>query len=411
MQVPTASELWQRAARNPLAASFAISLVVHLFAYGAFKALGPQAFASGKGVLSALVAKLTESVSREKKVVADLNQRKNQELYEEMLRKQEVPLTFVEVDPALAEVEPPKTAKHYSTHNTVAANPTPRKETQQPKIEGAQTKVVRVIDNPKPQPKATPQPLQPSFQPKPQEAPKPAQTASKKPQEQPPQLRPDAKPETKSEPAKPLETVADRTHEKTPAKPDLKPPGGETIGDMAKATPVNTNFLNRVPGTGSPLTANPLIAEPSPPQQQQERPRTLAQARAQKGITAGPVMQQDGGVKRAGPRISVDAKGSLFGVYDAAFIAAVEERWYQLIDSYREKGGMIGKGKVVLDFQLRFDGRITGMAVNDSSVRELQSMLCQRAVLDPAPFARWPSDMRRMIGNDHREVRFTFYYD
>ena len=37
--------------------------------------------------------------------------------------------------------------------------------------------------------------------------------------------------------------------------------------------------------------------------------------------------------------------------------------------------------------------------------------LCQRAVLDPAPFEKWPSDMRRIIGSDRREVRFTFYYE
>jgi hypothetical protein len=51
------------------------------------------------------------------------------------------------------------------------------------------------------------------------------------------------------------------------------------------------------------------------------------------------------------------------------------------------------------------------MKVNDNNVGELLCLLCQRAVLDPAPYARWPSDMRRVIGDNYREVTFTFYYN
>jgi len=31
-------------------------------------------------------------------------------------------------------------------------------------------------------------------------------------------------------------------------------------------------------------------------------------------------------------------------------------------------------------------------------------------VLDPAPYGVWPSDMRRMVGANFRDVTFTFYY-
>jgi len=66
---------------------------------------------------------------------------------------------------------------------------------------------------------------------------------------------------------------------------------------------------------------------------------------------------------------------------------------------------------VVLEFNLNSDGRITDMKVINSDVDEFMMYLCQRAVLDPAPFEKWPSDMRRIIGSDRREVRFTFYYE
>lgn len=409
MAVP--ARLWQRATQQPLVVALAISLLLHVGGYGTWRLFGQSLFSASKGVLSSLIAKLAHSERKEKKLIDDLKQRKNQEVFEDLLRQQkEIPLSFVEVDPALASLQPPKNAQHYSTHDTLASNPKPLKNTLKPKIEGVQTKVPRLFDNPIPQPKPVPQPLQPFVPPK-EIAPPSTPLASSTPKEtQSPQLRADARPDAKSEPAKPLENVAPKTFEKAEAKPDLKPPGGEVLGELAKAEPRKTVQPNKLPGAGAPVAANPLITDPSPPPLQHSRPRTLAQAYAQNPQLAGKVIQQEGGVQRPG-RISVDAKGSLFGAYDAAFIAAVEQRWYQLIDSYHAKGGVLHQGKVVLDFQLRFDGRITGMSVADKSVEEIQALMCERAVLDPAPFARWPNDMRRMIGGDSREVRFTFYYE
>jgi len=41
----------------------------------------------------------------------------------------------------------------------------------------------------------------------------------------------------------------------------------------------------------------------------------------------------------------------------------------------------------------------------------LLCLLCQQAIQDPSPFDKWPSDLRRLVGADYREVRFTFYYN
>ena len=49
------------------------------------------------------------------------------------------------------------------------------------------------------------------------------------------------------------------------------------------------------------------------------------------------------------------------------------------------------------------------MKVAESTAGEVLSLICQKAVLDPAPFATWPSDMRRTLG-DTRNIQFTFYY-
>jgi hypothetical protein len=58
---------------------------------------------------------------------------------------------------------------------------------------------------------------------------------------------------------------------------------------------------------------------------------------------------------------------------------------------------------------LHYDGRITDMNMTENTAGEVLGLICQKAVLDPAPFATWPSDMRRTLG-DTRNIQFTFYY-
>jgi hypothetical protein len=138
---------------------------------------------------------------------------------------------------------------------------------------------------------------------------------------------------------------------------------------------------------------------------QRERPRTVAEARLQQGLV-GQTMKQSGGVAARG-RIALDVTATPFGAYDAAFIEAVQECWYGILDRARFTQH---SGKVVLEFRLTVDGRITNMRMLHNEVGELQAAFCQRAVQDPAPYARWPNDMRRVIGADYREVTFTFHY-
>ena len=50
------------------------------------------------------------------------------------------------------------------------------------------------------------------------------------------------------------------------------------------------------------------------------------------------------------------------------------------------------------------------MVVMQNTVGDLLGYVCQKAVMDPAPYAQWPTDMRAMVGLDYREITFTFYY-
>jgi hypothetical protein len=143
--------------------------------------------------------------------------------------------------------------------------------------------------------------------------------------------------------------------------------------------------------------------------QEQPRPRTLKQAREQQARQMpGVQMKQEGGTRRSALVPSFDVKATPFGAYDQAFIEAVTQRWYDLLDS--RQFAMDRTGKVMLRFHLNYDGSIDDMKILGNTVGDVLGYVCQKAVTDPAPFAPWPGDMRRMIGENYREITFTFYY-
>jgi len=140
------------------------------------------------------------------------------------------------------------------------------------------------------------------------------------------------------------------------------------------------------------------------------RPRTIkeALARLQDSRVPGERMKQDGGVNRRHAIASLDTKATPFGAYDAALVEAISQRWFTLLDQREYASDR--RGKVVLQFRLHHNGRVTGMNMAENTVGEVLGLICQKAVLDPAPFASWPSDMRRTLG-DIRNIQFTFYYN
>jgi outer membrane biosynthesis protein TonB len=140
---------------------------------------------------------------------------------------------------------------------------------------------------------------------------------------------------------------------------------------------------------------------------EEQRPRTIRQALAQNHLQ-GVQMKQDGGVQRRAVVPSFDALGTSFGTYDAAIIEAIQQYWDDELDS--QKFAQDRTGKVTVRFHLNYDGTVTDMQVLDNTVGELLCYVCQQAITGSAPYAPWPSDMRREIGANFREITFTFYY-
>jgi outer membrane biosynthesis protein TonB len=256
-------------------------------------------------------------------------------------------LIFVDVDPALAEAAPPKAPKFYSANNSVAANPKP-KNAPEVEIRGSQTKVMKTTPNTVLKPKA----LQPS----------------------PPQKETANTPEARPLPKKAL-----------------------TPGDLVMAAPRE----RMVEKDGQAEADTGAEAQPQPVHQ---RPRTIAEAKAQRGML-GEKSRQDGGVQQLKMDSTLDAMKTSYGDYDREFIDAVRTRWYQLLENRSA-----GTGKVMVQFRMLPDGRIINSKIVQNEVSDLFGLICQEAIADPAPYRPWPEAMRRDIAQDFRDVTFTFYY-
>ena len=364
-------ERWIRWMRSTLLVSFYYSCLVHVVVLGLWKL----------GILE-LPDQLVSLFVKRKSSVAE--KRVDSSPTNGVSRPREIPLTFIEIEPDQATPTPPKDARFYSQANSAAANPEPRKETPVPKADGKQERMAKLRDIPR---AALPPPT-----PAPQIPPKPAAP--------PPAAAPQPPPQPKSEPALqpalPKDTFVPiptpQPPKPTPPKPQpLKPAEAATAKESAPAAP------------NEPLTAQSKVNLDAPAAK--PRPKTLAQARQQAGLP-GEQMKQDGGVRRLG-RLAVDAKATPFGEYDAALIRAVQERWYYLLDNSAVSSR---SGKVVLQFNLKFDGTVSELKVRESEVGEVLGLLCERAISDPSPYPRWPLDMHRLVGGNIRPVTFTFLY-
>lgn len=313
----------ERAESSWLAWGFGISLALHLLIFGGYQ--------TGKKFGWWQNWQLPRW-ARSAKTLAEMLKKK-----EEATQPQprEVPLMFVDVNPAQAVTEPPKSSQFYSGKNSQAANPDIKVDSEAPNITGKQTQIVKTEDVPR----AKAFPLQPAL---------PVEPAKESPEE-------------------------------------IKPKSTQTPGDLAMAKPEPT-------------------AHKDPGEAARPKPRTLVEANA----LAGKKMKQEGGVKRRGPS-ALDVTATGFGKYDEAFIAAVQNRWFALLDNRNYAGE--GTGKVTVRFLLHSSGSVSEMTLKEYTVDYTLALLCSSAIEDNTPYAVWPSDMRREIGADYREVTFTFFYN
>jgi outer membrane biosynthesis protein TonB len=321
---------------------------------------------------------------------------------EQRRRQEEQPTIFVQVTQP-SEDTPTQTAL-YSSLSSRAANPEPAPG-DQPKIDGRQTQTLRTEDAPR--------------------------IASGRPTPPPQKELPgtaDASPETPSRASPQPEQVAafemPKLVEKIP-----EPARQKGLGEMALPSVIPIPQVTPEPPVERPPertaeitpppkpqpTPEPVTVQAQPAETGQEtpapraRPRTITEAKARQSLLSGEKMKQEGGVSRKGP-VSLDVKGVPFGAYDEALIMAVQNRWFALLEERKFAGG--ARGKVVVKFNLHNDGSVRIVEPHESTLDDaLLTALCVRAIRDPSPYEKWPSDMLRMLGTNMREMRFTFFYN
>jgi hypothetical protein len=143
-------------------------------------------------------------------------------------------------------------------------------------------------------------------------------------------------------------------------------------------------------------------------EQEQPRPRTLKQAyAAMANRMPSLTMKESGGVRRHARTPSFNVIITGFGDYDERFVETVSQNWWNLLDSQRFS--LDRTGKVVLVFRLNADGTISQLRFAQNTVGDLLGYVCEKALLDGAPYEHWSEDMRLKLG-DYQDVQYTFVY-
>lgn len=188
---------------------------------------------------------------------------------------------------------------------------------------------------------------------------------------------------SKAQPLQPSPPAPEATEEK-----EAKPKAGQESGDLAMAKP--SEKISTEEGDAD--------------KKQNARPRKLSDVKP--GLR-GEKMKQHGGARQLALDPGFDVKVTSFGDYDREFIAAVQQCWYELLE-----GRNTVPGKIIVEFRLNYDGRITELKVAENTTGDLMlELICKGAIEKPSPYRKWPTEMRREMQSDSREVRFTFYYE
>lgn len=346
-------------AKAPLACAFSLSLGFHILLLVALDLMARSGLFSGNSA----VARLAEG--KEKPKVSE---------FEFRLEPETSPTQFVDANPSQATEEKPEETPYYSVIHAVAGDNSPEDSLDQPEIDGNQDKVLKTTDTP---PSAVSVVAMPA-----------EEASSEEVEEANSPLNPDLPDQLVLEEADNTDaTVKEGESERGPH-------------EVAMLRPT-------VPALDRINLGDSTLSEPKPPKP--KRLRTLAAVRQQQAALIGEKMKQEGGAKRFRLQAMPDLLATPLGDYHAAVIQAIQQRWLDILASIPTARN--ARGKVVLKFAMKSDGTIIDLEVVEDSVGVIQSLICQKAVSEPAPYGRWPDDMRRMIGNDRLKVQFSFFYN
>lgn len=276
-------------------------------------------------------------------------------------------LIYVEVDPETSVEEAPENAQYYSAENTEAADMAETAK-EKPEIDGSQTEVLRLMDNPSSESTEGAQAASPVI----------GQDAVAN------QGQPDAEPDNELKPSEiggwELEETPDATNQ-------------AIIQEKEKeSAETKKSALGDLKGEKTPTPRRP--------------PRTLAEAQMQQASLESELTKQEGGSEKLALTSTVSSRSTLYGAYDAIMFRVIEKHWHAILRSSLSHG----IGRVQVEFRLHSDGSISRLRVTQSETPLSLAIYCRRAIEETAPFPPWPKEMLEEVGKDYRDLDLSFHY-
>ena len=145
------------------------------------------------------------------------------------------------------------------------------------------------------------------------------------------------------------------------------------------------------PGAGAAAQTKPAV-EAAPKAVNPDRPRAMATAG-----TAGLLLRNPVGVSRAGT-VAISARFSNYGDYMQRMMEAIQSAWWDIIE--RSRFQSVSAGSVLVRFKLHRDGTVTEAQILNSDVQRIMALACKDAVMAPAPYDAWRTDMVALYGED-----------
>jgi TonB family protein len=171
----------------------------------------------------------------------------------------------------------------------------------------------------------------------------------------------------------------------TPVKPDTQPPQPDPAEQIAKTLPPADTGAKRAPSVSRPA------------------PGALGDAlrNLEKYVQNETFNNPQGGLTDPGATIQFDTKGVEFGPWLRRFIAQVRRNWFV------PYAAMTFRGRVVLQFNIHKDGRITDIAVVGPSDINAFNLAANNAILGSNPTEPLPPE----YPDPRAFFTVTFYYN
>jgi hypothetical protein len=93
--------------------------------------------------------------------------------------------------------------------------------------------------------------------------------------------------------------------------------------------------------------------------------------------------------------------------YDQNLISEIRDKWFDMFDNGNYPRQEVGK--IVARFKLHSDGSVSDITLSGST-NLIAAQTCIQAINKCAPFPTWPATMRSFVGQDCRDIHFTFEF-